>query len=441
MEKKKEAASDFRYDTGEAKIPWAAVGENIRESDILDIVRFLIRPEPGREKDYEKRLEQVASSIGKLGATGKPTGKLSLAANVQAVEEEVARYLKTDYACFLTNCTAGFEIGLQYAGLKPGDEVIAPAITFIATIAYPMAIGAKVVLADVDPRTLNIDPKDVERKITPRTKAIIPVHIGGYPADMDPIMELARQHDIVVIEDAAHAFGARYKGRMAGTIGHFGAFSFHEVKNITSLGEGGILVSTTEFAKELRRARFLGLDMSRQIPNWLYDVQAFKGPHGYFFTGNHSTTEIQAIGLASQIKRLDEVIRKRKEAAEYLNGRLNKVEGIIPPLFDDDRIQSTYHLYLLQIDPVKAGGDIQVLKKKLAAKGLVQIPHFAPLYKFSVLAQLGYDTKALEATGPVAEEAFQHRFTHLPLYDFTPEQLEYMADAVIEAVGEMKKGR
>ena len=441
MEKKKEAASDFRYDTGEARIPWAAVGENIRESDILDIVRFLIRPEPGKEKEYEKRLEQVASSIEKLGATGKPAGKLSLAANVQAVEEEVARYLKTDHACFLTNCTAGFEIGLQYAGLKAGDEVIAPAITFIATIAYPMAIGAKVVLADVDPRTLNIDPKDVERKITPRTKAIIPVHIGGYPADMDPIMELARRHDIVVIEDAAHAFGARYKGRMAGTIGHFGAFSFHEVKNITSLGEGGILVSTTGFAKELRRARFLGLDMSRQIPNWLYDVQAFKGPHGYFFTGNHSTTEIQAIGLASQIKRLDEVIRRRKEAAEYLNGRLNKVEGIITPLFDDDRIQSTYHLYLLQVDPAKAGGDVQVLKKKLADRGLVQIPHFAPLYKFSVLAQLGYDTKALEATCPVAEEAFQHRFTHLPLYNFTPEQLKYMADAVIDAVGEMKKGR
>jgi dTDP-4-amino-4,6-dideoxygalactose transaminase len=110
-------------------------------------------------------------------------------------------------------------------------------------------------------------------------------------------------------------------------------------------------------------------------------------------------------------------------------------------LFDDDRIQSTYHLYLLQVDPAKAGGDVQVLKKKLADRGLVQIPHFAPLYKFSVLAQLGYDTKAMEATCPVAEEAFQHRFTHLPLYNFTAEQLEYMADAVIDSVGEMKKGR
>src|SRR5690606_32022613 len=145
----------------------------------------------------------------------------------------------------------------------------APAITFIATIAYPLSIGAKVVLADVDPRTLNMDPADVARKITPRTKVIIPVHLGGYPVDMDPIMALAKQHDLTVIEDGAHAFGASYKGRMIGTIGHFGAFSFHEVKNITSLGEGGILCSNVEeYGKELRRARFLGLDLSKKIPNW-----------------------------------------------------------------------------------------------------------------------------------------------------------------------------
>jgi len=141
-----------------------------------------------------------------------------------------------------------------------------PSITFIATIAYPLAVGAQVVFADVDPRTINMDPADVARKVTDRTKMIIPVHIGGYPVDLDPIMELAERRGITVLEDAAHAFGARYKGRMVGTIGHFGAFSFHEVKNTTSLGEGGVLVTDTEYGNQFKQARFLGLDLSRQIP-------------------------------------------------------------------------------------------------------------------------------------------------------------------------------
>jgi len=349
--------------------------------------------------------------------------------------------LKAKHAVFVTSWTTGAEIACKFAGLRPGDEVIAPAITFIATIAYPLSIGAKVVIADVDPRTLNLCPKDVERKITPRTKAIVPVHLGGYPVDMDPIMRLARKHDITVIEDAAHAFGGSYKGKMIGTIGHFGAFSFHEVKNVTALGEGGILVTNGKWGEDLRKARFLGLDPSVQIPNWLYDVKAFKGKSGYFASGNYSTTEIQALCLLSQIKRLSKVIARRKKAAEYMNRRLGKVEGIVTPLLGDDKIKSTYHLYLIQIDPDKVGGDIQVLKQKLDTRGVVQIQHYAPLYKFSIMKQLGYDTDAIEATCPVAEEAFRHRFTHLPLYDLNAEQLKYMADAVIESVQEMKQGR
>ncbi|MFO7974124.1 MAG: DegT/DnrJ/EryC1/StrS family aminotransferase [Candidatus Hydrogenedentota bacterium] len=440
MPDKEEKVSDFRYDTGKARIPWAAIGEHVREEDILALVSFLLRPTKGKEKEYDAQLKKLEARLAKLGQVSTPTGKLSLAGNVQALEEKAAKFLGAKHTVFLTNATVGFEIAFKYAGLKPGDEVIAPAITFIATIAYPLALGAKVVLADVDPRSLNMDPKDVERKITKKTKAIIPVHLGGYPVDMAPIMKLARKHKLTVIEDAAHAFGASYRGKMLGTIGHFGAFSFHEVKNITSLGEGGILASNTAFGKELRRARFLGIDMSRSIRNWLYDVRAFKGKEGNFYTGNYSTTEIQALGLLSQMKRLPIIIRKRRKAAEYLNRRLGKVDGILVPPADTDQIKSTHHLYLLQIDPDKAGGDVQALKKKLDARGIVQIPHFAPLYKFSVMKQLGYDTAAIEKTCPVAEEAFQHRFTHLPLYDFSKDQLRYLADAVVESVEEMKRG-
>ena len=228
---------------------------------------------------------------------------------------------------------------------------------------------------------------------------------------------------------------------MVGAIGHFGAFSFHEVKNITSLGEGGILVTNTPFGENFPKARFLGVDLSRHIRNWLYDVPALKCRGGCFAPGNHSVTEIQAVGLLQQMKRLKKIISKRRKAAEYLTSRFRQVDGIITPPPDSARIKSTHHLYLLQIDPGKVRGDIQTLKKKLSEKGVINIPHFAPLYKFSIMRQLGYDMKAMEKSCPVTEEVFNRRFTHLPLYDLTGEQLKYMADTVIEVVNEMQKGR
>jgi len=440
MEKrKKKRSSDFRYDTGEARIPWAAVGEPVNEQDVLELVKFLLPSAFGKSKSYSEQFKHVANEVKKLRSSAAQAGKLTLGSNVQALEQEAAKMLRAKYALFVTNATAGFEIAYKFAGLKPGDEVIAPSITFIATIAYPLSIGAKVVLADLDPRTINMDPKDVEKKITRKTKVIIPVHIGGYPTDMDPIMRLARKHNITVIEDAAHAFGSIYKGKMAGTIGHFGAFSFHEVKNITSLGEGGILVSNTPFGKDFVKSRFLGLDLSRQIRNWLYDVVALRSKSGYFAPGNHSATEIQAIGLLQQMKRLKGIIAKRRKAALYLTSRFSKEDGIITPPGDTASIKSTHHLYLLQIDPEKVGGDVQTLKNKLMQKGVVNIPHFAPLYKFSIMRQLGYDTRAIEKTCPKTEEAFNRRFTHLPLYDLSREDLKYLADAVIDSVNEMKK--
>jgi dTDP-4-amino-4,6-dideoxygalactose transaminase len=438
---KKKGTADFRYDTGAARIPWKAVGEAVRQEDVLELVRFLMPAAPGRGRDYAAQFGKVAQELGKLHAAAEPAGKLTLGANVQALERTSAKMLGAKHALFVTNATAGFEIAYKFAGLKPGDEVIAPAITFIATIAYPLSIGAKVVLSDVDPRTVNMDPKDVARKITPRTRAIIPVHIGGYPVDMDPIMRLARKHDITVIEDAAHAFGAVYKGKMVGAIGHFGAFSFHEVKNVTALGEGGLLVTNAPCGKDFGKSRFLGLDLSRQIPNWLYDVAAIECRGGCFAAGNHSATEIQAVGLLAQMKRLKRIIARRRQASTYLTRRLAKVPGIVTPPGDSAGVKGTHHLYLLQVDPDEAGGDVQTLKAKLTQRGVVNIPHFAPLYKFSIMRQLGYDTAAIQDTCPATEEVFNRRFTHLPLYEFGREDLKYLADAVIDAVREMRAGR
>ena len=431
--------SDFRYNTGATKVPWAAVGENYNVQDLMEIIRFLMQ---GEGKEYEAALEAVWEQVKKLDALATPPGKLSLGSKVEAAEKACNEYLKTESSTFVTNATAGFEIAYKYANLKAGDEVIVPAITFVATMAYPLAIGCKLVFADVDPRTINMDPADVAKKITPKTKMIVPVHIGGYPVDLDPILALAKEHNLVVLEDAAHAFGAMYKGKMIGTIGDFGAFSMHEVKNITSFGEGGILcTSIPGYTPHMKRARFLGLDFSCPIKDWLYNITPIPGKEHPFVPNNSSTTEIQGLGLALQVARNEEIVKARREAAEYLTKRFEECDAIIPQLLDTEDIKPTYHMYLLQIDPAKAGGDIQVLKQKLAEKGVTQIAHFGPLYRFKIVQDMGYDSDEIAKTCPVCEEVFYKRFTHLPLYGLSKEQIEYMADAVLESVREMQEGK
>ncbi len=431
--------TDFRYNTGATKVPWAAVGENYNTKDLMEIISFLMQ---GEGKEYDDAIAAVYEQIKKLDKVSTPPGKLSLGAQVEAAEAACNEYLGTGTSTFVTNATAGFEIAYKYANLKEGDEVIVPAITFIATMAYPLAVGAKLVFADVDPRTINMDPKDVAKKITPKTKMIVPVHIGGYPVDLDPILALARENDILVLEDAAHAFGAMYKGRMVGTIGDFASFSFHEVKNITSFGEGGIATTNIEgFGPEMKRARFFGTDFSKPIKDWLYNVTPIQGKYGPFVALNSSTTEIQGLGLKLQVARNEEIIAERRRAAEYLNSRFAECDALIPQDLGNDDIKPTFHLYLLQIDPAKAGGDVQTLKRKLEEKSVTNIPHFGPLYRFQIVADMGYDVDAIAKSCPVCEEVFYKRFTHLPLYGLSDEQLEYMADAVLEAVKEMQEGK
>ena len=439
MDSNKKSKSDFRYDTGEAKVPWAAVGENLRLEDISSIIKFLIPP--GEDKiAYDAQFNKLTRELEKLLLLGQYVTKLSLGNNVKDLEDAVKEFLEVKHACFITNATAGFEIGFKFSGLKPGDEVIAPAITFLSTITYPLQIGAKIVLADVDPITLNIDPEDIARKITKKTKAIIPVHIGGYPCNMDAIMELAKANDLMVVEDAAHAFGGFYKGKAIGTIGDFGSYSFHEVKNINSLGEGGIVVTNSEYGIDFAKSRFGGFDIANPIDKWLYDVVALKGKGDHYtVAGNHSSTEIQAVVLLNQLKRLPGIIEIRRKNAEYLNERFKNVPEIIPCPLDTSEIKGTYHLYLFQLNPDTLKGNIQDFKNKMTARGIVQIPHFAPLYRFSYLKQLGYDTEAMKSSCPNAEKAFLYRFTHLPLYPLTNDQLAYMADNVIECIKEIQK--
>lgn len=165
-----------------------------------------------------------------------------------------------------------------------------------------------------------------------------------------------------------------------------------------------------------------------------------QGKYGPFVAANYSTTELQAVGLMNQLARLDKILAERRRIATYLTQRLSVDPAIIPQDLGNADIQPTFHLYQLQIDPAKAGGDIQTLKGKLDAKGVTNIPHFGPLYRFDVLRTFGYDENAIAATCPNTEEVFYRRFTHLPVYGLTDEQLEYMADAILESVDEMKRG-
>lgn len=437
----KKSGGDFRYAVGEAKVPWHAVGEFYRAQDVLEVVKFLL-PEGEDEGAYRTRLAAVAHDLDELSKSANVATKLTLGKKVQEAEEKCKSYFGSPYACLLTNWTAGMEIAYKLIGLKAGDEVIMPAVTFIATMAYPLSIGAKIVFADVDPETINLDPADVARKITPRTKMIVPVHLGGYPVDMEPLMALAKEHGIYVMEDAAHGMGGMYKGKRLGAIGDFGGFSLHEVKNINSFGEGGVLLTNRkECGEQLPGARFLGLDFSRRIKDWLYDISPLEALDGsVMVAGNHSASEIEAVGLLLQMNRLDAIIAERRKAAEYMNRVLSEEPGVLTEKEDTADTFGTHHLYLLRINPEKVGGDIQELSKRLAAKGLTNITHFGPMYRFRIMKELGYDEEAIAKTCPVTERMFYKSYTHLPLYPLKQEQLEYQAKAVVEAVREMKKG-
>jgi perosamine synthetase len=431
--------SDFRYNTGDAKVPWDAVAVKPDLALVMDVVRFLIGPGPDAGT-YMAAAQRVEAALRELAQHGRPATKLSLGNHVKAVEEQAKAYLSCKHACFVVNWTAAFDIALDLCGVRSGDEVIIPAITFIATAAPVLRKGAKVVFADVQVDTVNLDPADVARKITPRTKAIVPVHMGGYPVDMDPLMDLARKKGIAVIEDAAHGFGGTYKGRKLGTIGDFGAYSFHEVKNITSLGEGGLLVTHSDLGAQFSKARFCGFDLEIEPPRtWLYNISPIYASDGTAFVpSNFSTTEIQAVALLNQLRRNDQIIEQRRAVAQKLHDAFINVPGLRPGPMHSPKFGSTFHLFLLRIDPRVIRGGIQAFKHALAEKGITQIAHFCPLYYYKLFRELGYDCAGLAASCPNAEQVFFEQYTHLPIYGLSEEAINYLTDSVIETAKALK---
>jgi dTDP-4-amino-4,6-dideoxygalactose transaminase len=273
------------------------------------------------------------------------------------------------YPVTMVNGTVTMEVALRAANVGWGDEVIVPAYTFQATAAAPMAAGAIPVIVDIDPETYCIDPQAVEAAITSKTRAVIPVHLGAQMADMDAIMEIAERHNLIVVEDCAHAHGAKWRGRGAGTIGHFGSFSLQSSKILTA-GEGGVLLCrTAELAARAASIIDCGRPHAEAAPH--YEVESHGEAEQTFTMGaNYRLPELQSALGNVAIERFPEQARQREEMAAYLEESLSEVPGVRLLKRDPRHTTRSFYRYIFAIQPEVFGAEHDVVCYALAAEGI-----------------------------------------------------------------------
>jgi perosamine synthetase len=330
------------------------------------------------------------------------------------LEQEFAAYVGAPYAVAVNSCTAALHLSLIVEGVGPGDEVITPALTFVSTNHAVRYVGATPVFADVEPDTLCINPVDVARKVTPRTKAVIAVHYGGHPADMDRLHALARLHNLIVIEDAAHAAGAEYHGRKVGSISPYTCFSFHAVKNMAS-GDGGMITLHDEEATaRLRRLRWLGIDKDtwqRSEGNYRWDYEV--NEVGYKYNFNDILASIALV----QLHRLDSANTRRREICAMYDQGLAE-----PPLkrpVERPGCVSARHNYVVRTDSAAA------LSGYLRERGISTGLHYVPNDMHPVYQESAADL-------PVTHREWQRMVT-LPLYPaMSNDDVRRVIDAVHE---------
>ncbi len=290
----------------------------------------------------------------------------SLGRYVPRFEEELARFCEARHAVATANGTVALHLALAVLGIGPGDEVLVPDLTFVATANAVHYTGASPVLVDVDPRTWGIDPEDARRKLTPRTRAVIPVHLYGRPVDLDPLLALAAEHGLEVVEDAAEAHGARYKGRRVGALGRAGAFSFYGNKIFTT-GEGGALV--TNDPEVAARAAFLrdhAMDPQRR----------YYHPEIGF---NYRMTNIQAAIGCSQLEHADEILGRRRAIARAYGAGLAGIPGLAQAAAMPWE-ESICWMYSVLVEPA-FGADRDAVSAGLRARGIDSRPFFVPLHE------------------------------------------------------------
>ena len=285
--------------------------------------------------------------------------------------QRFARYQQAKHGLAVANGTGSLEIALKSLGIGPGDEVIVPAYTFIASASAVLQVNAVPVFVDMQPDTYNMDPERLEEAITPRTKAIEPVHFGGQPADMDRILEIAAKHGLAVVEDAAHAHGSEWRGRRVGALGNIGSFSFQASKNMTA-GEGGVIITNDEA-------------LARRCDSYLWAGREQGRPWYEFHRlgWNYRMTEMQAAILLVQLSRLEEQNQHRMENARYLDQRLAEVGGALPLRWDGRATRHSHHIYMLRYDANAFGGvHRDQFVRALNAEGVPASAGYAfPLYK------------------------------------------------------------
>lgn len=343
---------------------------------------------------------------------------LTTGPKIAEFEQTVADYVGAKYAVAISNGTSALHAACFAAGIGPGDEIITTPLTFAASANCVLYCGGTPVFADVDPKTYNIDPEDIQRKITDRTKAIIAVHLAGQPCDMDAIHSIAREHGLIVIEDGAHALGSVYKGKKVGSMSDMTTFSFHPVKPITT-GEGGMIVTDNEdFYKKMILFRSHGITrddsmMTRNDGPWFY--QQFD--LGY----NYRITDIQCALGCSQMKKLDRFLARRKEIVAHYNEAFADCDNIITPYQLSDT-ESGWHLYIVQVKNC----DRRQVFEKMREKGIGVNVHYIPVYMHPYYQEHGYENVHCAN----AEEIYSHIIS-LPLYPgLTSEQQDYVIDTL-----------
>jgi perosamine synthetase len=323
----------------------------------------------------------------------------SLGEYVGRFEREFAAFCEARHAVATSNGTTALHLALVTLGIGPGDEVLVPDLTFVATANAVRYSGAMPVFVDADPITWTLDPADARRKVTARTRAIVPVHLYGHPADLDPLLELARTHDLRVVEDAAEAHGARYKGRRVGALGHVGVFSFYGNKIITT-GEGGMVVTNDPALAE--RAAFLrdhAMDPKRR----------YYHPEVGF---NYRMTNIQAAIGCAQLEQAEPILARRKTIGAAYEAGLAGIPGLRRPPAEP-WAESVYWMYSVLVEP-GFGRDRDDVRDGLWARGVDSRPFFVPLHElppyrmdipFPVATALGRTGINLPSgTGLTAEE-------------------------------------
>jgi dTDP-4-amino-4,6-dideoxygalactose transaminase len=355
------------------------------------------------------------------------SGWLTMGPKTFEFERRFADYIGASHAVAVSSCTAALHLALEAVGVRRGDEVLVPTTTFTATAEVVTYLGARPVFVDIDARALNIDPADIERKITRRTKAILPVHFAGMPCDMTEILEIAAQHKLHVIEDAAHALPAAYKGKRIGTISELTAFSFYATKTLTT-GEGGMITTESEeHARRLQVMRLHGIarDAWKRYGaegSWFYEVleTGFK----------YNLTDLQAALGVVQLAKCDGMNRARERVAERYTSAFRTIEAIEVTAALPDR-NTSWHLYVLRLRLDRLRIDRNKFIQELADRGVSTSVHFIPLHLQPVY-QRDYQYKLGDF--PVAEQEYE-RSLSLPIYPtMRDEEVEHVIWAVSDTV-------